>query len=90
MTEQNEQFLTALCNRILYLCQIRGISPERIAGEIPLRNGQDIRMESLMGIRTDEIEKIAGMLGVEADFLLGKPGRYSAEVEYIVYLLRHL
>ena len=90
MTEQNEQFLIALCNRILYLCQIRGISPERIAGEIPLRNGQDIRMETLMGIRTDEIEKIAGMLGVGADFLPGKPGGSSAEVEYIVYLLRRL
>ena len=90
MTEQNEQFLIALCNRILYLCQIRGISPERIAGEIPLRNGQDIRMENLMDIRTDEIEKIAAMLDVEADFLLWKPGRYSAEVEYIVYLLRRL
>ena len=90
MTEQNEQFLTALCNRILYLCQIRGISPERIAGEIPLRNGQDIRMENLMDIRTAELEKIAGMLAVGADFLLGKPGGYSAEVEYIIYLLRSL
>ena len=43
-----------------------------------------------MDIRTDEIEKIAGILGVGADFLLGKPGGYSAEVEYIMYLLKSL
>lgn len=41
-----------------------------------------------MDIHTDEIYKIAEMLGVEADFLLSKPSSYTAEVEYIVYLLK--
>ncbi len=88
MTERNEQFLTALSNRILYLCKIHGISPEKITEEIHSRRGHEISAESLMDIHTDEITKIAEVLGVEADFLLGKPSSYPAEVEYIVYLLK--
>lgn len=41
-----------------------------------------------MDIHTDEIAKIAEVLGVEAEFLLSKPSNYTAEVEYIVYLLK--
>ncbi len=88
MTERNEQFLTALSNRILYLCKIHGISPEKVTEKIHNRRGQEINPESLMDIHTDEIYKIAEMLGVEADFLLNKPSSYTAEVEYIVYLLK--
>ena len=85
MTERNEQFLTALSNRILYLCKIHGISPEKVTEEIHSRWRQEINPESLMDIHTDEIAKV---LGVEAEFLLSKPSRYTAEVEYIVYLLK--
>ncbi len=88
MTERNEQFLTALSSRILYLCKIHGISPEKVTEEIHSRRGQEISAESLMDIHTDEITKIAEVLGVEADFLLGRPSSYTAEVEYIVYLLK--
>lgn len=89
MTEQNEQFLAALSNRILYLCQLRRISPEKIIGEIiHTGRGREIRPESLMDIHTDDIYKVAEALEVEADFLLGKPSGYTAEVEYIMYLLK--
>lgn len=88
MTERNEQFLTALSNRILYLCKIHGISPEKVTEEIHSSRDQKLSPESLMDIHTDEIEKIAEVLGVEADFLLAKPSSYTAEVEYIVYLLK--
>ncbi|MCI8363709.1 MAG: hypothetical protein HFG34_02010 [Eubacterium sp.] len=88
MTERNEQFLTALSNRILYLCKIHGISPEKVTEEIHSRRSGEISAESLMDIHTDEIYKIAEVLGVEADFLLGRPSSYTAEVEYIVYLLK--
>lgn len=88
MTERNEQFLTALSNRILYLCKIHGISLEKVSEEIHSRWRQEINPESLMDIHTDEIAKIAEVLGVEAEFLLSKPSNYTTEVEYIVYLLK--
>lgn len=88
MTEQNEQFLAALSNRILYLCQLRRISPEKIIADIHMGRGREISPESLMDIHTDEIYKVAEALKVEADFLLGKPSGYTAEVEYIMYLLK--
>lgn len=88
MTEQNEQFLAALSNRILYLCQIRRISPEKLAADIHIRKSREISPDSLIKIHTDEIYKVAETLGVEADFLLGKPSSYTAEIEYIVYLLK--
>lgn len=88
MTEQNERFLAALSNRILYLCQLRRISPEKIIEDIHMERGREIRPESLFGIHTDEIYKVAEALGVEADFLLGRPSGYTAEVEYIMYLLK--
>lgn len=88
MTEQNEQFLAALSNRILYLCQLRRISPEKIIADIHTGRGREISPESLMDIHTDEIYKVAKALEVEADFLLGKPSGYTAEVEYIMYLLK--
>lgn len=88
MTEQNERFLAALSNRILYLCQLRRILPEKIIEDIHMERGREISPESLLGIHTDEIYKVAEALGVEADFLLGKPSGYTAEVEYIMYLLK--
>lgn len=88
MTERNKQFLAALSNRILYLCHIRRISPEKIIEEIHTKKGWEISPENLMDIHTDEIYKVAEALEVEVDFLLGKSSNYSAEVEYIVYLLK--